>query len=258
MSTQSILEGKEVLLLEDDLLLGKRIEAFLSGLAMEVTRVGTCAEAQTALKEIFFDFALFDLNLPDGDSLSLLRAGYIPDNTLCILMTGEGGVKSAVKSIRLGAADYLSKPFDIEELPLVFNQAQANLKNKRLVEHVTKDSKDLAGHLFFEGSFSQDLEQLEKILSADNRLQKSLPPLLIDGPTGAGKSTYARWVHANGPRSDAPFVALNCSAIAENLVESELFGHEKELSLMRRVAGLAYLRQPMAARSFLMKWQVYP
>ena len=227
MQTVHSLKGKEVLLLEDDLLLGKRIEAFLSGLAMEVTRVGTCAEAQTALKEIFFDFALFDLNLPDGDSLSLLRAGYIPDNTLCILMTGEGGVKSAVESIRLGAADYLSKPFDIEELPLVFNQAQANLKNKRLVEHVTKDSKDRAEHLFFEGSFSQDLEQLEKILSADNRLQKSLPPLLIDGPTGAGKSTYARWVHANGPRSDAPFVALNCSAIAENLVESELFGHEK-------------------------------
>ncbi len=219
--------GKEVLLLEDDLLLGKRIEAFLSGLGMEVTRVESCAEAQTALKEIFFDFALFDLNLPDGDSLTLLRAGSIPDNTLCILMTGEGGVKSAVESIRLGAADYLSKPFDVEELPLVFNQAQANLKNKRLVEHVTKDSKDRAEHLFFEGSFSTDLEQLEKILSADNRLQKSLPPLLIDGPTGAGKSTYARWVHANGPRSDAPFVAVNCSAIAENLVESELFGHEK-------------------------------
>ena len=58
----------------------------------------------------------------------------------------------------------------------VFNQAQANLKNKRLVEHVTKDSKDRAEHLFFEGSFSQDLEQLEKFLSADNRLQKSLPP----------------------------------------------------------------------------------
>jgi len=227
MQTVHSLKGKEVLLLEDDLLLGKRIEAFLSGLAMEVTRVGTCAEAQTALKEIFFDFALFDLNLPDGDSLSLLRAGYIPDNTLCILMTGEGGVKAAVESIQLGAADYLSKPFDVEELPLVFRQAQANLKKKRLVEHVTKDTKDRAEHLFFEGSFSQDLEQLEKILSADNRLQKNLPPLLINGPTGAGKSTYARWVHANGPRSDAPFVALNCSAIAENLVESELFGHEK-------------------------------
>ena len=176
---------------------------------------------------MFFDFALFDLNLPDGDSLSLLKEGSIPDNTLCVLMTGEGGVKSAVESIRLGAADYLSKPFDVEELPLVFQQAQANLKSKRLVEHVSKKTKERTEHLFFEGSFAEDLQQLKKILSADNRLKKSLPPLLIDGPTGAGKSTYARWVHATGPRSKAPFIALNCSAIAENLIESELFGHEK-------------------------------
>jgi len=227
MSTLSMLKGKEILLLEDDLLLGKSIEAYLNKIEMEATCVRTCEDAKTALEEMFFDFALFDLNLPDGESLNLLRQKKVPENTLCILMTGEGGVKAAVESIQLGAADYLSKPFDLEELPLVFRQAQANLKKKRLVEHVTKDTKDRAEHLFFEGSFSQDLEQLEKILSADNRLQKNLPPLLINGPTGAGKSTYARWVHANGPRSDAPFVAVNCSAIAENLVESELFGHEK-------------------------------
>ena len=227
MQSLRTLKGKEVLLLEDDLLLGKCIEAFLCGLGMEVTRVESCTHAKSALQEMFFDFALFDLNLPDGDSLSLLKSGYIADNTLCILMTGEGGVKSAVESIRLGAADYLSKPFDVEELPLVFQQAQANRKNKRLVEHVTKNTKKRAEHLFFEGSFGGDLQQLEKILSADNRLKECLPPLLIDGPTGAGKSTYARWVHANGPRSEAPFIALNCSAIAENLIESEMFGHEK-------------------------------
>ena len=227
MQSLRTLKGKEVLLLEDDLLLGKRIEAYLANLGLEITRVETCAHAQSALQEMFFDFALFDLNLPDGDSLSLLKNGYIADNTLCILMTGEGGVKSAVESIRLGAADYLSKPFDVEELPLVFQQAQANRKNKRLVEHVTKNTKKRAEHLFFQGSFGGDLQQLEKILSADNRLKECLPPLLIDGPTGAGKSTYARWVHANGPRSEAPFIALNCSAIAENLIESEMFGHEK-------------------------------
>jgi DNA-binding NtrC family response regulator len=227
MQTVHTLKGKEVLLLEDDLLLGKRIEAFLCGLGMEVTRVESCSHAQSALQEMFFDFALFDLNLPDGESLSLLKNGYIPENTLCILMTGEGGVKSAVESIRLGAADYISKPFDIEELPLVFQQAQANLKNKRLVEHEERERKEKADMLFFGGAFAEDLEQLNKILAADSRLTANLPPLLIDGPTGAGKSTYAQWIHANGPRKEQPFVALNCSAISENLVESELFGHEK-------------------------------
>ena len=227
MQTVRSLKGKEVLLLEDDLLLGKRIEAYLSNLGIDVTRVETCAAAKEALTEMLFDFALFDLNLPDGESLALLKENKVPDNTLCIIMTGEGGIKSAVEAMRHGAVDYLSKPFDLEELPLVFQQAHSNLKKKRLVEHVTKNTKERTDQLFFEGSFATDLQQLEKILSADNRLKESLPPLLIDGPTGSGKSTYARWVHANGPRSDAPFIALNCSAIAENLIESELFGHEK-------------------------------
>ena len=84
------------MLLEDDLLLGKRIEAYLANLGLEITRAETCAQAESALQGMFFDFALFDLNLPDGNSLSLLKSGYIADNTLCILMTGEGGVKSAV------------------------------------------------------------------------------------------------------------------------------------------------------------------
>jgi DNA-binding NtrC family response regulator len=142
-------------------------------------------------------------------------------------MTGEGGIQSAVESIRLGAADYLSKPFDLDELPVVLQQAQASLKSKRLNEHVVKKRKEKSDSLFFEGSFSEDLGQLKKVLAADTRLQSNLPPLLIQGPTGTGKSTYAKWIHANGPRANQPFVALNCSAIAENLVESELFGHEK-------------------------------
>lgn len=227
MQTIHTLKGKEVLLLEDDLLLGKRIESKLEDEGLEVTRVENCADAQRALEQMPFDFALFDLNLPDGESLELLKKGKVPSNTPCILMTGEGGIQSAVESIRLGAADYLSKPFDLDELPVVFQQAQASLKSKRLNEHVIKKRKEKSDSLFFEGSFAEDLGQLKKVLAADTRLQSNLPPLLIQGPTGTGKSTYAKWIHANGPRANQPFVALNCSAIAENLVESELFGHEK-------------------------------
>jgi two-component system response regulator AtoC len=227
MESSQLLKGKEVLLLEDDLLLGKRIESKLGHAGLEVTRVQNCADAQRALQEMPFDFALFDLNLPDGESLELLRKGKVPSNTPCILMTGEGGIQSAVESIRLGASDYLSKPFDLDELPVVLQQAQTSLKSKRLSEHVEKERKEKSDSLFFEGSFAEDLALLKKVLAADTRLQSNLPPLLIQGPTGTGKSTYAKWIHANGPRSSQPFVALNCSAIAENLVESELFGHEK-------------------------------
>ena len=222
-----IFQNKEILLLEDDLLLGKRIAAFLEKSGAEITHCQSIKEAKTALKELYFDCALLDLNLPDGESLELLRGRILPENISIVLMTGEGGIRSAVEAIQLGASDYLSKPFDLDELPYVFAQADNQRKNVRLTEHIREQEKKKTDDLFFKGSFAEDLEQLEKILSADRRLKANLPPLLINGPTGSGKSTYARWIHANGPRSENPFVEVNCSAIPENLIESELFGHEK-------------------------------
>ncbi len=219
--------GREVLLLEDDLILRKRISAHLGQQGMEVTATETCLEAQRALQEFHFDFALFDLTLPDGNSLELLRDSQVPGNTLCVIMTGAGGISSAVESIRLGASDYLTKPFELDELTLVFVQALSRSRSRRATEHLSEQTKRKSENLFFKGSFIEDLDSLKKVLSADKRLTGNLPPLLIEGPTGSGKSSYARWVHANGPRSNSPFIALNCSAIAENLLESELFGHEK-------------------------------
>jgi two-component system response regulator AtoC len=218
---------KEVLLLEDETLLAKRITAVLENMGAEVTHTVSMEEARKALKELSFDCALFDLNLPDGESLDLLKEHAVPENTLVVLMTGEGGVRSAVEALRLGASDYLSKPFDLEELPLVFSHADAHRRKRRIREHDRTEAKRKSEELLFDGAFSQDLVMLEKILDADNRLASNLPPILIEGPTGSGKSTYARWIHENGPRSDGPWVEVNCSAIPDNLAESELFGHEK-------------------------------
>jgi len=218
---------KEILLLEDELLLSKRITAVLEAFGAEVTRAENIEEARKSLENLDFDGALFDLNLPDGDSLELLREGKVPENTIVVLMTGEGGVRSAVEALRLGASDYLAKPFDLEELPLVFAQADAHRRKQRIREHDRKEAKRKSEKLFFDGTFSEDLDTLRKILDADGRLESNLPPVLIEGPTGSGKSTYARWIHEHGPRSDGPWVEVNCSAIPDNLVESELFGHEK-------------------------------
>ena len=218
---------KEVLLLEDETLLAKRITAVLEKMGAEVTDTASIEEARQSLKELFFDCALFDLNLPDGESLDLLKEQAVPENTLVVLMTGEGGVRSAVEALRLGASDYLAKPFDLEELPLVFSHADAHRRKRRIREHDRTEAKRKSEELLFDGTFSTDLALLEKILEADNRLASNLPPVLIEGPTGSGKSTYARWIHEHGPRSDGPWVEVNCSAIPDNLVESELFGHEK-------------------------------
>ena len=225
--TSAFFTGKEVLLLEDNLLLAKQISSFLEKSGADVTHCQSLEEARRTLPELSFDAALLDLNLPDGDSLELLREGIVPQNTSTVLMTGEGGIRSAVEAIQLGASDYLSKPFDLNELPYVFAQADNRRKNIRLSQHKREQEKKKSDDLFFEGAFAQDLEKLKKILEADRRLNANLPPLLIDGPTGSGKSTYARWIHAHGPRSENSFVEVNCSAIPENLIESELFGNEK-------------------------------
>ena len=222
-----IFKDKEILLLEDDLLLGKRIVAFLEKNGAEITHCQSLEEARRALTDLSFDAALFDLNLPDGDCLELLRDGIVPQNTSTVLMTGEGGIRSAVEAIQLGASDYLSKPFDLDELPYILARADNRKKNVRLNQHNREQEKKKTDDLFFKGCFAEDLEQLEKILRADRRLKANLPPLLLNGPTGSGKSTYARWIHTRGPRSENPFVEVNCSAIPENLIESELFGHEK-------------------------------
>ena len=221
------LRGKEILLLEDDTFLVKRLIAQLESIEAEVTPCTSLQEAKEYLKSLSFDFALMDLNLPDGESLELLRDEKIPSNTLTILMTAEGGIQSAVEAMRLGASDYLSKPFDVEEIPLLFLKAEKNRKNQRLIQHSLEKRREKTANLYFDGSFADDLVQLTKITEVDQRLSSDLPPILIDGPTGSGKSTYAKWIHDNGPRQDAPFVAINCSAIPDNLVESELFGHEK-------------------------------
>ena len=225
--TLGFFKDKEILLLEDDLLLAKRIIASIEKTGAAVTHCQNLEQAGNALNDLSFEAALFDLNLPDGESLDLFRRKLVPEYTLTVLMTGEGGVRSAVEALQLGAADYLAKPFDLDELPLVFANADQRRKNARLREHEKEREKRESQNLFFESSFGEDLAKLKKILDADRRLSVNLPPLLIDGPTGSGKSTYARWVHENGPRAENSFVELNCSAIPENLVESELFGHEK-------------------------------
>jgi DNA-binding NtrC family response regulator len=223
----SILKGKEILILEDDSFLNKRLVAMLENCGAEVTLCEEVKEARNNLDALVFDFALFDLNLPDGESLEILREGLVPANTVTILMTAEGGIDSAVEAMRLGADNYLSKPFEIDEIPILFQKADQQRKSQRLIQHGSEQRKLESANLFFEGVFEQDFNQLKKIIDVDSRLQANLPPLLIDGPTGSGKSTYARWVHDHGARQEAAFVAINCSAIPNNLIESELFGHEK-------------------------------
>jgi DNA-binding NtrC family response regulator len=222
-----MLNAKTILVVEDDTYLKKTIGAFLDSQGADVSLAKNLEEARNLLEGQSYDFALMDVNLPDGNSLELLRAGLVSPNTGVVIMTSEGGVETAVEAMKLGAGDYLSKPFDPAELPIVLKRLGIQRQRSR-IDEFEKQQKQPAQNALFFGKRLQNIEQqLEKIQQAEARMRGRLPPLLIEGETGTGKSTLARWIHRQGVRQDKPLIELNCSTLPDNLAESELFGHEK-------------------------------
>ena len=221
--TSEVLTGLSVLVLEDEPLWRRHLVASLERWGAEVAAVDSMAGARKALGAANFDFALMDVNLPDGLGPDLLRDKSIPAHTGVVIMTAEGGISGAVEAIRLGALDYLTKPFEPEALALTLRRARSTQAGRRVAEQQRSGSPGF----FFGTALSGLKTQIERILAADRRMETHLPPVLIEGETGTGKTSLARRIHREGPRADGPWVEINCSAIPEHLAESELFGHEK-------------------------------
>jgi len=248
------LAGASLLLLEDETLLRKRLAAHLQKLGVEVTAVGSLAEARRALLDLSFDFVLLDVHLPDGRSLSLLQDKAIPAHTVPIIMTAEGGVSGAVEAMRMGAADYLVKPFDPDELAPRLARARRDRQAQRGDQFRREQEAATEERFFFGGSLAGVRTQLDKILAADARLASTgamLPPVLIEGETGTGKTSLARWLHRRGPRADGPWIEVNCSALPESLAESELFGHERGAFTDAKEARIGLLEAAEGGTLFL-------
>ncbi|MEY4690747.1 MAG: hypothetical protein RIT19_1072 [Verrucomicrobiota bacterium] len=221
--TSEALAGLSVLVLEDEPLWRRHLVASLERWGAEVSAVDSVGAARRALGGANFDFALMDVNLPDGLGPDLLRDKTVPAHTGVVIMTAEGGITGAVEAIRLGALDYLTKPFEPEALALTLRRARSTQAGRRVAEQRRTDGPGY----FFGTALSGLKTQIERILAADRRMETHLPPVLIEGETGTGKTSLARRIHREGPRADGPWVEINCSAIPEHLAESELFGHEK-------------------------------
>jgi len=219
--------GTEVLLLEDDVVLRKRLAAYLRSTGAEVVETATLADVRRATKELSFDFALIDLHLPDGEALELLRDNVFSENTGVVVMTAFGGIKQAVEAMRYGAGDYISKPFELEQINISFARSRQTGRSKRREEFQSSEAASASETIFFGQALEKIRAQLDTVLATERRLERRLPPVLIEGETGTGKSVLARWLFREGTRAAKPFITVNCAALPETLAEAELFGHER-------------------------------
>ena len=210
------LSGVSILLIDDDPAIVRSLGRVLRGLGADVHGVGSLLEARLALKHGLPDAVLADLQLRDGEGLDLLAEyqGRHPDG-LFYLITGYGSVDSAVRALKRGARDYVQKPVD----PVAFaSRLAADIGSGR--QRGSLAERLCPWMLFRDRAMAQALADLPRFAALDQTV-------LIQGETGTGKELAARAVHGLSPRSEGPFVAINCGAIPESLLENELFGHEK-------------------------------
>lgn len=213
-----------VLVVDDDLEMASTLGDGLSDHGFEAVAVSSGKRALQLLSEQHFDALVTDLRMPEMDGLTLMvKARRLAPERPILIMTAHGAIDSAIESIRQGAYHYLTKPFKLDELAIFLRRAidESQLRREadalRTALHGRWSRAALIGH---SAPMRALLDTLERVAAAD-------VPLLIGGETGTGKGLFARVVHAESRRAAGPLVEVNCAALPETLLESELFGHEK-------------------------------
>jgi two-component system response regulator HydG len=213
-----------ILVVDDELEMAQALCDGLQDYDFDAVAVGSSHKALTLLGQQSFDAVVTDLRMPELDGLSLLaQCRRLAPERPVLVMTAYGAIDSAVESIRQGASHYLTKPFKLDELVLFLKRALEEARVRREASELRTTLRQRYGRQALIGqspSMLALLDALERVADTD-------VPLLIGGETGTGKGLFAHAVHLESARQRGPFVSVNCGALPESLLESELFGHEK-------------------------------
>jgi len=213
-----------ILVVDDEESIREFLEIMLKKEGYEVTTAEDGARAKEILTKKSFDMVISDMQMPHVTGLELLkhvRESY-PDLVFMII-TAFGTTETAVEAMKLGAYDYLTKPFKIDEVRLNISNA---LRSKNLETEVRVLKKELVKEYSFQNMIGNS-EAMHAVFNLVQRVSQAPTNVLITGESGTGKEVIAKAIHYNGPLKDKPFVTVNCGAIPENLMESEMFGHKK-------------------------------
>ncbi len=221
---KSTADSKSILVVDDEENLRHMLHVMLTKQGYRVEMATEGAEALRMAAQKDYDFVLCDIKMPVLDGVGFLK-GAIAAGIKCtiIMMSAYGTVDSAIECMKLGAYDYISKPFKSDEIALVLRKAEERerlkAENKRLKEEINRE--------FSFANIVSKNKRMHEIFALVRKVCDFKTTVLILGESGTGKELIARAIHYNSRRKSAPFVAVNCAAIPENLLESELFGHVK-------------------------------
>ncbi len=218
----------KLLIVEDEVLFARAVMRRLQKAGYQCEHVETIQGAHAVVKQFIPDIVLLDMRLPDGNGLDLLP-DFVAKNAAVIVMTAHGEVSDAVNAIKQGAVDYLKKPVDLEELLLSIQKAETAAVQSNSLDysrqrnaHAT-EGVELLGDSLAMQSVKTQIKRIAQLVASD-----TVPPtVLISGETGTGKDVAARLLHLSCANSDKPFVHIDCASLPAELIESELFGHEK-------------------------------
>lgn len=225
LKRNSTMQKLKILVVEDGRSQRNMLMDFLVGEGYQVTEASNGERALEMLKNEYIDLVLLDYKMPGMDGMAVLNEvkGLNPEIDV-ILMTAYGTIETAVKAMKAGAADYITKPIELEELLLLIEKI-SELRN------LTKENKILRENLREKGITTDQIiyksRAMSEVINLAGRVSMGDTTVLIQGESGTGKELLARLIHTLSPRSEKPMITVNCAALPETLLESELFGHEK-------------------------------